>query len=235
MSDRKTESLTTSERLAAFLSGHRKLLLIIGALMLVSIFGAVVIYQVYDSRMESAARAAELLSQDWEEWQRLNRAEDGDPASALETRIRNRAQATIQDYPRSYGALRSLHILSMLEWELENYDALHETALELVERFPRSHLAGTALVNAAAASEEMNDRAEARRLLERVAAGEGGPTLEKARALFNLGRLAEEEGSPGEALDYYNRLVEEHPDSNWTSLGRNRIIWLSSRGLGAES
>lgn len=235
MSDRRTETLTTSERLAAFLSGHRTLLLVLGAALLVSVFGAVIIYQVYDTRMERAARAAELLAQDWEEWQRLSRTGEEDALAAVETRLRDRAESTIRDYSRSYGALRSLHILSLLEWELENHEALRETSLQLVDRFPGSHLVGTALVNAAAASEEMGDPAEARRLLERVASGEGAPTLEKPRALFNLGRLAEEAGESMEALEYYNRLVNDHPDSNWTNLGRNRIIWLSSRGGGAES
>jgi tetratricopeptide (TPR) repeat protein len=235
MSDKRIDSTTRAEKLSAFLQSYRKLLLIVGAAMVVSVFGAVVAYQVYDTRMERATREAELLTEDWEEWNRTVSGDDDAQLKAAETNVRSRAEALISDYPRSYGALRALQILTLLEWELENYDEVRITALKLVESFPRSHLAGTALVNAAAASEAAGDSAEARRLLDRVAGGEGAPTVEKARALFNLGRLAEEAGSPTEALEYYSRLVSEHPDSNWTNLGRNRIIWLNSTGVGAES
>ncbi len=238
MSDtRKQDTPTTAERLSSFLGNHRKFLLILGTVLVVGIFAAVVIFQVVDNRIEQAAREAELLVQDWERWTAT--AKEGEDSTSdlqdLESSIRTRAEGILADYSRSYGALRALQVLTQLEWKLDNYAAARDRSLEITERFPRSHLVGTALANAAAASEELGDVDEARSFLDRIVAGEGAPTAEKARALFNLGRLSELEEQPSRALQYYNRLVDDHPDSNWTNLGRNRIIWLTSQGVRADT
>jgi outer membrane protein assembly factor BamD (BamD/ComL family) len=52
--------------------------------------------------------------------------------------------------------------------------------------------------------------------------------------LFTQGRLNEELENHEVAADAYNRLVDEHPQSSWTNLARNRIIALKTRGLIAE-
>ena len=52
--------------------------------------------------------------------------------------------------------------------------------------------------------------------------------------LFNIGRLEEQKGDFAAAQAAYNQLEEQHPLSNWTKLGRNRIIALKVDGKIAE-
>ena len=82
---------------------------------------------------------------------------------------------------------------------------------------------------------ETGDTEAARELYGRIVSLEDTANLERPHALFNLGRLAEAAEETDLALEYYNQLIDEHPDSNWTNLGRNRIIWLTSQGVGSES
>lgn len=239
MSDTTNNSPTPAERLSTTLARYRRLLLIIGALAVVGVLGAVLAYQIHDNRMENAAREAELLREDFQEWSRVNPATADEAEIAqrvrLEERIRERAGTLLDDFPRSYGALVALRILADLSWEQEDYQDVIEFSLSIVNRFSNSHLAGSALANAAAAAEELGRPEEAVGYLGRIADGEGSPTAEKPRALFNLGRLSEQLGEHQQALLYYNRLVDDHPGGNWTNLGRNRIIWLTSQGADADT
>lgn len=220
-------------RIASFLSGHRTVLMIVGAILIVGIFGAVGAYQIVENRADRAARDAELLLQDWEAWQ--GAADDSDERSGLEESIRNRAASLQEDHQRSYGALRSWHVLASLEWQLGNYSDSRQAFEALASRFPESHLAPIALAGAAAAAEEAGDISGARELLLQLADGTAVPSAERRRALFNLGRLAEESGELPEALGFYNRLVDEFPSDNWTNLGRNRIIALTVQGVRGDT
>ncbi|MFW6234819.1 MAG: tetratricopeptide repeat protein, partial [Spirochaetota bacterium] len=50
-----------------------------------------------------------------------------------------------------------------------------------------------------------------------------------ARALFSLGRLSERQSGDGDdPRDYYERIINEYPQSNWTTLARNRLLALST-------
>jgi TolA-binding protein len=53
-------------------------------------------------------------------------------------------------------------------------------------------------------------------------------------ALFAMGRLYEADEDFQSAFEVYDRLEDEFPQSNWTKMGRNRIIDLKVKGLIAE-
>ncbi|WP_018525256.1 tetratricopeptide repeat protein [Alkalispirochaeta alkalica] len=222
------EQVSLADTLKVFLGSHRKPLFGISIALIALVFASVVAYQVHHNRQEQAARQAEEISESWLSWQ--NEQDD-----QSETDIREAIETLLAAHPRSYGALRALHILMLLEWEMEQFEEAEAAGLRLAEAFPRSHLTGAALATAAAAAEEQGDPARAREILSRIARGEGSPTAEEPRALFNLGRLAEELQDYDEALEYYNRLAGDHPESNWTKLARNRIIWLTSQGGSANT
>ena len=219
-----------SERIAAFFSHHRRILMILSVVLIVGVFAAIAIYQVQENRADRSARQAELLVQDFQRWQDSGDARD----SAAEEAIRADAASIQNDFSGTYGALRALHTLGRLEYELENYGAAREAFLEIVIRFPESHLVAIALAGAAAAAEEEGETALAREFLTRIADGEGEPSIEQGRALFNLGRLAEQAGDFTAALDYYQQLSDRFPSGNWTNLGRNRIIALTIEGVRSD-
>ena len=232
MNDTTRERTSIAHALGRFLSTKRKALLIGAVVVVGGIIVAVGAYQFLDRRAERSARAVELLEERWVEWQTL--PEEERTESELTAEIRSSIEEIGDAYRGSYGDLRARYIGASLEWELERYEEARTAYRSIVDDFPRSHLVGVALAGAAAASENLSDIDEARGFLARIADGEGLPHGEQARALFNLGRLAEAEQEHALALDYYNRLIEEHGESSWTNLGRGRIIWLASQGLAGD-
>ena len=248
MSDRSTEPKTRAERINAFLGRHRKAFLFGSAGILGAIVIAVVVAQVLNARAADAVLAAEEVQDLWTQYQEEiaadaptgdaeageNDTDTDDAAAATEDALRAAIDNTLDRYPRTYGALRSRFILAELEWSKEDFQAAYDAYLAVANEHDTNHLTAPAIMSAAAAAERLDDSDQARELYGRIASGEATPNAEVARALFNLGRLAEAAGEPDLALEYYNRLADEYGDSNWTNLGRNRIIWLTTQGTGTD-
>ena len=99
--------------------------------------------------------------------------------------------------------------------------------------FPRSYLAPISLFNAAVAYEQAGDLEQGittyRDLSERYPKSFVVP-----HALFAMGRLYESGEDYQSAFEVYDRMEDEFPLSNWTKMGRNRIIDLKVKGRIAE-
>ena len=52
---------------------------------------------------------------------------------------------------------------------------------------------------------------------------------EISNVYFSIGRLFEKKSDKEAALEVYNKMLDNFPDSNWTNLARSRIIYLESR------
>ncbi|MFA7566657.1 MAG: tetratricopeptide repeat protein [Alkalispirochaeta sp.] len=218
---------STTERLQTFLGSNRKLLTIISIVIIGGIVASVGISQWLDAQAERSAEAAEEIQELWESY----RDESTDEAEAT---LRSAITEAVENHPRRYASLRALFVLGELEFSLGNYEASLESYEKLAALHGRSYIEPTALAAAAAAAEETGDIELARELHGRVVEIQDVPNLERPHSLFSLGRLAETQGDVDLALEYYNRLVDEHGSSSWTNLGRNRIIWLTSRGSVSE-
>jgi len=225
MNDR-TETKTFSSRLNQFLSSKSRLILIVSIVLVSSIVIAVVAFSVIDNRTIASTELVESIQGQFDEWQTV--ADQTDESQPIETRLREAIDELTDRYPQSYGAVRGQFILANLEWELGNYEESRAAYLAVAESAPDGYLAAPALYSAGACSEELDDPAEATILYLSILDLES-VNSEKARALMSLGRLAEQAGNRSEALEYYTRLIDEHGDSNWTNLGRSRIIWLKSQ------
>ena len=202
--------------------------LIVVSLVIVGvIIAGVAVFQVIERRNETATRAVEQLEATAQELLRdLGAAELA--ASAQFTDLADRLSALLEEYEGTYAEQRGLWLLASLSYEAGDYTAAGDHYTQLAARFPDSYLVAPSLASAAAAAEAEGDSAAAAELLQRIA--DGAPSPNQPQALFNLGRIAEQRGAPIEALGHYNRLVDEHPGSNWTNLGRNRILRLTIQG-----
>jgi tetratricopeptide (TPR) repeat protein len=233
MSDKSPRQEPLSERLNAFFSRYRIGLIVTATVLLIGIVAAVIVFQVADARAERMLVATEAMQRIEADYAALS-DEDSAERQAIEEELRTAITELIAEYPRDYGALRARFVLGSLEWQLENWSEAYDAFLAVAEEHRPNYLTAPALFSAAAAAENMGENDRARELYGRVADGDLTPNSERAHALFNLGRLAEAGDDTTLALEYYNRLVDEHAGSNWTSLGRNRIIWLTSQGTTAE-
>ncbi len=77
----------------------------------------------------------------------------------------------------------------------------------------------------AVCKEEVGDLDGALQALKEVDTRYGKTFPETPHILFSMGRLYEAKGSYSEAANAYNRLVDEYPQSSWTKLARNRLIY----------
>jgi len=225
------EKQPLSARINASLSRHRTAIIVVAAALLLLIAGSVVAFTVSQRRLERATATAEQVEALFLDWQAAVDADEAgaDGTEALETSLRDAIADITDEFPRSYAAARAQFILASVEWQLDAFQAAHDAYLAVADREPDSYLAPIALFNAAAALEETGDSGGAADLYQRVV-DSAVPNVEAPRALFAPGRIAEGENDTELALGYYNRLIDEHGGSNWTNLGRNRIIWLNSQG-----
>ena len=225
-SNRATE-VTIAERFTGFLQKNRVPLLVVTATLIVAIVALFVTIEILNTRQQEATVLAERVQRRFDAW--LEASDEARPA--IREEIDRMIDETVSRYSRSYGATRALFIRGRLAWESEQYEDARVAFERLADRFSRSHLAPTALFNAAVAAEAGADPDGSERILTRIVDQYGTDSIESPRALFNLGRLAEEAGRYDDAGARYNRLIEEYAGSSWTNLARNRIIFLTVNGL----
>jgi len=130
---------------------------------------------------------------------------------------------------RLYGTQRALAMRADLRFALGAWDEAAADYQELAKRFPASYLAPIALFNAATCLEEKADREGAVKLYTDIVT-RWKETAVAPRALFALGRLAEDAGTWDEARSRYEQLDAEWPSSGWTQLAKNRLIALKVAG-----
>ena len=238
MSDHTHETRHIPEKLNAFFSTYRIALIVIAVVVIVVIVASVLLAQWFNQRNARSDRAAEEIEALWEEWTAEQplpteeaRSELSDEAKEIESQLRSMIATIRNSYGGTYGAVRARLILGLLEWDLQNYDTARRVFEDLAADQDGTYLRPIALANAAASAEEAGDIEGAQTLYTQVVELQNVPNSERAHALFSLGRLAEATEDHPAALESYNRLLDEHGDSNWTNLGRNRIIWLVSQGV----
>lgn len=230
--DERDMKTRIADAVSQLLTRHWRTIVIGFAAIIVVTLGVFAYYQIQENRANDAARLAETLQEDYESWQNAEEEERAE----LEEAVQSSIDEIVSDYAGTYAAARAVMIRAEIAWEKEEWAASAESYLQVASEHPDSHLAPVALFNASAAEESAGNLDTAlghvNTLLEDY--GDEGPTPEIARALFTRGRLNEEQQNYEDAADTYNDLVDEHPDSSWTNLARNRIIALKTRGLIAE-
>ena len=230
--DERDTKTRIADAISNLLSRHWKTIVFTFAGIVVVIIGIFAYFQIQENRANEAAQMAEELQRDYEAWQDA----EGEEQSTLEEAIQDFIDELVDRYSGTYAASRALMIRAEIDWEQEEWPAAAEIYVRVAEEYRESHVAPVALFNAATAEEAAGNPetalAHVDTLIERY--GDGEPTPELARALFTRGRLNEELQNYEIAEDAYDRLVDDHPESSWTNLARNRIIALKTRGLIAE-
>ncbi|MFP4426169.1 MAG: tetratricopeptide repeat protein [Spirochaetaceae bacterium] len=231
----REEERTLQQRFIEFLSRYRAALLTILVLIVVGIVGSFLYLEISDRRATEAANLAEELRTSYQEWLELEEEGDQEEKSTLKEEIDSTASEILDRYGNTFAAQRAHFVLAGLAWENENYEEAASRYALLAEEFPRSYLAPVALFNAAIAQEELGNPEEAEVLYQRLVEEYADSSAQVPRALFALGRLSESADAYEEAASYYNRILDEYGESSWTTLARNRIIFLQTEELISES
>lgn len=221
-----TENNNVIIRLTNFLQKHRKIILytLIGlAIVLVALIAFLEWQKAVTVRSTALIEAAQESYGEW------SAAEESEKAE-LESTLREELAAVLEAYPRTYAGQRALFIRGGLEFDLENWEEAATDYLALADGFTDSYLAAVSLFNTAVAYEKLDRNEDAAVMYQRLVDRYGSTAPQADHALFSLGRLAEQRNDSAAAKSFYDRLVSEYPDSGWTGLARNRIIYLTAQG-----
>lgn len=216
-------------RFINFFSHYRLPLIIAGVVIVVGLMAFLVGSEIVNTRLQQSLVLAEEAQTQFQEWRNLD--PESEEAIAAAQELETALDEILSRFPRRYAAARALFIRGSLRFEREEFGPAAESYESVATRFPESHLAPVAMSNAAASYEEADDEENASRMWQLIADTFGRNSAETPRALFALGRLAEDDGSFAIAAIQYNRLLDDYPSSSWTSLARNRIIYLTTEGL----
>ena len=225
------ESISLSSRVGAILARHRRPL-IWGMSGTVFIIIAIFSYlEVQQRRANEALMLVEEVEVLFDQWSDARDSEDEQSVLSLRQQLDGTIDEVLRRFPRKYAANRARLIQGDVAWHSEEWGRAGELYRETASTFPRSHIAPLSLYNAAASFEEAGEiEAAAESLTELVDRYSETPSPLVPQALLSLGRIREGEENFVEAQEFYQRLVEEHPASSWTSLARNRMILLSAQG-----
>ena len=218
------------ERLAVFLQKYRIVLLV----LLIALVLFVVVYFGWSEwskrTLERSALMAERAESMYEEWL----GEDDEAAqSSIQQELDNLIDQILKRYPRQYAAQRARFIRANLAFETEQWQEAAESYSAVADSFPKSYLAPLSLFNAGVAYEQMDDPDQAIAAYQ-ILVDEHENGFLVPHGLFSLGRLYESQEDFERAFQLYDRLEDEYPLSNWTKLGRNRIIELKVQGKIAQ-
>ena len=176
---------------------------------------------------QSSALRAEQLQDLFEDW---NGAPEGTRKTNLGNDLLAEAELLLRQFPRRYAAQRALYVRAEYWFAMEQWQDAAGDWQDLAERWPASYLAPLSVFNAAVALEEAGEVDAARAHLERLV-GDWQDNVLVPRALFSIGRIAEQRADYEAAREAYAQVTDEHGGSSWATAVRNRLIALETQGL----
>jgi len=224
---RNAEKKRFSEKLDIFLRKNRLTLFVILGIVAAVIL-AVVAYSVIDNnRANASAIKVEQLAETLSTW---STTEDKAKKAELGSTLSASLEAVAKGYPRQFAGARALTMLARMAEADKDYATAEKRWMAVYEGYPKIYLAPIALQNAAVAAEERGALDQAVAHYKLVVDKYSGKTVGIAHALFSLGRLAEESKDYVQALSYYEKVLADWPDDDWTKLAKDRIIFLKAQG-----
>jgi tetratricopeptide (TPR) repeat protein len=220
------EEVRLSEKISAIIRANRTVLAVLGISLIVIVVAIGVVSYVQNDRLIKSTMALENLEVEFDEWAS---AENEGKTAAAES-VLSSAEKIRSSFPGSYAALRSGMIEARIHMDNADFAAAEVAFSNVSLANPKSHLAPTALGNAAAMAEERGDSEKALEyLIKLVDTYPAAPGL--GRALFSIGRLYEETRQFDKAVVFYLRLGAMDSQTDWTKLAQSRIIHLKSLGM----
>jgi tetratricopeptide (TPR) repeat protein len=215
-----------SEKVSNLIRANRTFLAVLGISLVVIIAAIGIFSYVQNDRLIKSTLALEKLEVEFDEWA----SAEGDVKTEKAQAVITEATAIRTSFPKSYAALQSGIIEARLYIDRGDFAGAETAFASVAKANPKSHLAPTALGNAAAMAEERGDSEKALEyLLQLVDTYPGAPGL--GRSMFSIGRLYEEARQFDKAVVFYLRLSAMSSETDWTKLAQSRIIHLKSLGM----
>ncbi|MFP4362407.1 MAG: tetratricopeptide repeat protein [Spirochaetia bacterium] len=226
-----THEQSPKEKLIQALSSgiykHRFLLIGLFVFMVVFFIVFGVYSELQKSRSQEAAEHIEAVNEQFITWIDTT---DEDEKTAIAEEIFESTESILETYPNTFAAQKAMFIQANLDFNQENYEEAITGFTQLIDRYPETYLAPIAQFNIAAAYENLEEADNAIAAFESLLADFPQAVAQNTRALMNVGRLHESQEEWEEAEIAYTRLIDGYPESHWTNIAENRIIYLTVSG-----
>ncbi|MDD3822826.1 MAG: tetratricopeptide repeat protein [Sphaerochaetaceae bacterium] len=209
----------------AFLGAHKKLLVIIAAVIVVAVVALWIGLSVADKNADAAQLRIDNLQKTYMTW---STAEDKTSPDA--TQAKSDLMAGLQELSGkggvSYPVLKATYLLGLVAYEEGAYADALAHFMVVGDRGKDSYLGSLALYNAGVTSEQLGDMAKALEQYQAVYDRYGADAAESPKALFSVGRLHEANGNGDLAKAVFQQLADEFAASEYAKLARSRLIAL---------
>jgi tetratricopeptide (TPR) repeat protein len=215
-------------KFAEFLRKYRVPVLVVFGAGLLAVLVIAAGTAIMDSALKASTARLEKLDADY---QAYSGEQDAAKKAALEKTLLPSIDAIVKKGQKQFAAQKALSYRARIAEANKDWASAEKDWLAISMAAPDSYLAPVAIQGAAVAAEEQgaSDRAAAnyKNLIDRYAT----KSIGIPHAYFALGRIAEESKDYASAMVSYQKIVSTWPDSDWTKLATDRIIFIKSRGL----
>jgi tetratricopeptide (TPR) repeat protein len=223
-----TEKKSLYAKLADFLRRFRVVIISVFGAAILAVVAVAAISAINSAQLKASAASLEKLEADYSSY---STEQDQAKKAELQKSFLVSADAVAKKWGKRYAGQKALVYKAKIAESSKDWAAAEKDYLAAVAVNADSYLAPVALQGAAVAAEELGapDRAITayKKLLDKYAAS----SLGIAHAHFALGRLAEQAKDYAGAVAEYQKIVAGWPESDWTKLANDRIIFVKSSGL----
>ncbi|HWR10922.1 MAG TPA: tetratricopeptide repeat protein [Rectinemataceae bacterium] len=225
--DNEEEKKDFIQKLSDFVSKKRVIFLSIagalaGILLIVGVYSIV-----SNSHAENSSRAMEEVRTKIAAW-------NDESEEAKKTELESGIMADIDDvakkWPKSFAAQQALFTKSSLYAVKKDWANAETASLEASKILPKTYLAPLALESAAVAAEEQGKADVALEYYSKIIAQYKEDTPNLSHAYFSVARLNEAKSDWKAALESYNKILSDFPDTDWAKLAKDRVVYLKAQG-----
>lgn len=217
--EKDTGKTTVAKRINDFLSTYRAVIITAFAVILVAIVALLAVTVITDNAKKKAFEAVESSVSDWET---ARSAEDKSGLAAKEDEIIAGLAKLAKS--KNFAGSRASMTIAEIYYSRKDWKNAGEYYVAAANAAPKAYSAGINWFNAGSCADELGNADEALADFNKALALENFAM--KPRALFNIGRIEEQRGNTTEAIASYEKMSEQYPSDDWTSLAKSRLIAL---------
>jgi tetratricopeptide (TPR) repeat protein len=222
----KSEKTPFKQKLSLTILKNSKILLGLLIVIVIVVLALLIYNSVQLKSIEKYTQQIETIQDDYANYKILSEETEKE---AARIELLEHLDEYIDTASRNYALQRALFIRAALFYQNKEWDMAITDYKTIAAEFSNSYLAPIALINAATAYEDSDSINEAIETYQLLITDYASDSPDTPNIYFSLGRLYEQKQDTKAALEEYNKLIDNYPDSNWTNLGRSRIIYLESK------
>ena len=212
-------SESAARRIEAFLLAHRVVILLVTGIIVIGAIGTGVFFAVSENINKKGLEQLDEISF------ALTSSSGGDYAAREEM-----ALSRLDSFAAKKGVVgaRANMLLAEIHFNGKRYAEARGAWLKAAACRPAAYIAPLSWYNAAVCSEELGEADEAFTYYEKAGAQKDFPL--KTHALFNAGRIKDENADYEAAAVKYQELSDNHAGDSWANLAMSRLITLRAEG-----